>query len=695
MKTRWFFIILFLLSLLVGSAYFFEFFHAHHIQLISITPRFVILLCLSVTLLMLAHYLRAYKSKFILDLIRESKVSTLFNGVSVGFLFNTLLPFRLGEFVRAYFVGDSLSISKTVVFISIIIERAVDGILLGASFIGIAFVVKGISYDAYTNMLRFGGGLLVVSIILLLIVSIIRSENKYMVRLVLIFSGLFNRRIADRMRFMAWSGIYGTKLMTSNRRVLLKFWVASVIMWLLYFLSTGAIVVAFFTGIDYDKLWFITGSSYAGVSIPSGPGYINTYHVIIANLTQKIGLGETATFSLLIWATITIPISLFGLFVLVRQRFGERKQTQTQEVLINKLYREKDVSPELSQFLDAYFKGERINQLLTQAELDGTFKLIKSFRGGSNAHTMLVWQNEELHVKKITLPQFAAKLKDQAEWLIQREHLKNIPRVTQQSMTDQYYSFDLAYEEDFFPFFDFIHSRTEAENYDVLQRTINFMNKKIYRPVPAKQGAENLRSYIEGKVLTKVSDTAALSGIISNLLAYPTLKVNGTSYTNLLGIITKIKDNPVIMEELSNYEESPIHGDLTIDNLIVSSEGDFMVIDPNNENQVSAPVVDFGKLYQSLHSGYEFLIQLEQCKVTKDAVDFEDSKSHKYEALFRSLDTSLKKEMTPAQYRSIMFHEAVHYCRMLPYRVNINPETVPVFYATAVKLFNEFYEQYQ
>ncbi len=695
MKTRWFFIILFLLSTLIGSTYFLQFFHTHHLQALSITPTFVLLVCTSITLLMLAHFLRAYKSKFILDLIRESKVSTLFNGVSVGFLFNTLLPFRLGEFVRAYFVGDSLSISKTVVFISIIIERAVDSVLLGVSFVGLAFLIKSTSYDAYTIMLSFGSGLILVSLLLLIVVFIIRSENKFMIRFVLVFSNLFNRKIADRMRFMAWSGIYGTKIMTSSKRVLLKFWIASVGMWLLYFLSTAAIVLAFFTGIEYNKLWFITGSSYAGVSVPSGPGYIGTYHVIVTNLTQRIGLGESTSFSLLIWATITIPISLFGLFVLLRQRFGEQEQTDTQEVLINKLYREKDVSPELSHFLDAYFKGERINQILTQAELDGKFKLIKSFRGGSNAHTMLVWQDEELRVKKITLPQFTTKLKDQAEWLVERKKLPNLPRVVQQATTDQYYYFDLAYEEDFFPFFDFIHSRTDAENYTVVQKTIDFMNKEIYQPTPGNNSLTKLTNYIDSKVLTKVSDTAALSGAINNLLTYPVLKVNGTSYTNLLNIVTKIKDSKKIMKELSEYDESPIHGDLTVDNLIVSNKGDFMVIDPNNENQVSSPVVDFGKLYQSLHSGYEFLIQLERCRVDKDVVDFEDSKSHKYEALFRSLDKDQKKSLTPAQYRSIVFHEAVHYCRMLPYRVNINPETVPVFYATAVKLFNEFYDQYQ
>ena len=149
------------------------------------------------------------------------------------------------------------------------------------------------------------------------------------------------------------------------------------------------------------------------------------------------------------------------------------------------------------------------------------------------------------------------------------------------------------------------------------------------------------------------------------------------------------------MKDLASYKQSPIHGDLTVDNLIASAGGDFIILDPNNENQVSAKAVDLGKLYQSLHSGYEFLIQLERCQVKDDQINFEDSKSHKYAEIFNLFDKSLKQRLNPKDYRSILFHEAVHYCRMLTYRVNINEATVPVFYATAVRLFNEFLEQYE
>lgn len=222
------------------------------------------------------------------------------------------------------------------------------------------------------------------------------------------------------------------------------------------------------------------------------------------------------------------------------------------------------------------------------------------------------------------------------------------------------------------------------------------MNTHIYRekPVSNKVARKNLNDYIANKVIGKVNDAAAMSPDLSTLMAHPTLTVNGMKYDNILQVVEKIKNHKAAMNDLISYRESPIHGDLTIDNLIVSSEADYLVIDPNNENQVSSRIVDFAKMYQSLHSGYEFLIQLEKCEVKENQINFEDAMSHKYAEIFQAFDQNLRRELSEAEYRSILFHEAVHYCRMLTYRININPATVAVFYGTAVRLFNEFLAQY-
>ena len=57
---------------------------------------------------------------------------------------------------------------------------------------------------------------------------------------------------------------------------------------------------------------------------------------------------------------------------------------------------------------------------------------------------------------------------------------------------------------------------------------------------------------------------------------------------------------------------SDIHGDLTIENLICRRESekekDYYIIDPNTGNVHDSPNLDYSKLLQSLHGGYEFLM---------------------------------------------------------------------------------------
>ncbi len=695
MRLRLLFFAILIISTYFGATYFIDFLQQNPGITSKVTLSFVIFVVISIALQMTGNIARAAKSQFLLNDIRDSKISTLFKGLSVGYLFNSLLPLRLGEFIRAFYVGDALSISKTTVFMSIVIERVVDGFILSVCFFAAGFFIRNTSTDAYQVMTRFGIGLFIVSLLLMLIIKVLSDENKYLLKTVHAVTGIFNDNISNRLRLMAWSGIYGTKLMLQNKPALRRYYLASVGMWVIYFASTACIVFAFFGTLSASKIWYVIQSTYASVSTPVGPGYIGSFYSLASRLLSYIGLDSVGGFVVFMWLIIVLPVSLVGLFVLAKQRLGEKKDIPKQEVLINKLYREKDISTEFGNFLDAYFTGERINHLLTQAELNDRFRLIKSFKGGSNAHTMLVWQNDEMRVKKITLLQYADKLEDQAKWLLEKDNLPHLPKVVDQEKNDQYYSFDLAYKEDYFPFFDYIHKRSSKQSSAVLDKVLTFMNKHIYQNTPVKENRDNLDNYIKNKILAKVTDTANVNSEISHLMIHKKININGNTHTNLVHIIEKIKKHKQAMKELSLYNETQIHGDLTIDNLIVSDKGDFMVIDPNNENQVSSPVVDFGKLYQSLHSGYEFLIQLEQCQINGNTVNYEDAKSQKYEEIFKNLDAKLKESLKPEDYRAILFHEAVHYCRMLTYRANINPQTVAVFYGTAVKLFNEFLEQYE
>ncbi len=82
-------------------------------------------------------------------LLRQSKqiqLARLFPVLVVGFALNNLLPGRPGEFARAFALGQRESISKTLGFATVVVERVADGIaLLGFLLLSfIAFASLGI-----------------------------------------------------------------------------------------------------------------------------------------------------------------------------------------------------------------------------------------------------------------------------------------------------------------------------------------------------------------------------------------------------------------------------------------------------------------------------------------------------------------------------------------------------------------------
>ena len=86
----------------------------------------------------IALTLRAWRWRIILAPVRRMKFSQVFCGLLVGYAANYLLPARLGELVRADFLGRRYGVSRMSVIGTIVVERLFDVIV----FIG--FILAGL-----------------------------------------------------------------------------------------------------------------------------------------------------------------------------------------------------------------------------------------------------------------------------------------------------------------------------------------------------------------------------------------------------------------------------------------------------------------------------------------------------------------------------------------------------------------------
>lgn len=326
------------------------------------------------------------------------------------------------------------------------------------------------------------------------------------------------------------------------------------------------------------------------------------------------------------------------------------------------------------------------------------FELIRVFRGGSLARTLLVRENGVTKIRKEARADGASyafrKLQEQADWVRRHQGLPHIPRYLGEIRSGSYYAYDLEYYENL-SFFDFIHRRPLSDSKEKLRSILDFCFENLYRKTltPPQSPDVMLRTFIREKLFEKVKSASDSNPVLAQLSAHPRLFINQDGYDNFDVIARKILSDKETLARLSRLPFTDVHGDLTVENLLCTKDG-FILVDPNPDNIFNTPAVDLAKLSQSLHSGYEFLVELEDCQVLENQVIFNPGLSSQYLTLGAYYRDELRGRMDDSELFSLPFFEALHYARMLPLKQAIYPKTVPVFYAVLVKLLNEFHEKH-
>ena len=119
------------------------------------------------------------------------------------------------------------------------------------------------------------------------------------------------------------------------------------------------------------------------------------------------------------------------------------------------------------------------------------------------------------------------------------------------------------------------------------------------------------------------------------------------------------------------------------------ANGGWYLIDPNTGNLHESPFLDYGKLLQSLHGSYEFMMKTPRVTVQGSRIDFALTRSAAYDALYRALMADLQSRYPAAQVESILMHEVIHWLRLMPYKLAKDRKRAPMFYAGLVMVAND------
>lgn len=669
---------------------------------VAISPAFIGAVVIAVLLQFAGHYVRAYKAHYILKPVRNSTTKFQFRALSLGYLFNAILPIRIGEIVRSYVMATADKISWGLSLSVVLLERSIDTLFL---FL-VAVVLIVLSLASFQSIALGLVAFLLFALTVIGGLSALVSENKWLLMFVYRSSALFNPHVKRSIRFKTWSVIYGLQQII-GKRSLATYIALSFASWMLYFASMAVLLTQLNMGVkSAGDIAVLSASPYYGIAIPSGPGSLGSYSGVVDSLTSNIALGsnEQTIYNLVSWAVIVVPIAVVGIVLLLtktREPFRRRlTRGSSDSPLLDKLSREEDISDDMDLFLENYFSNNALSRMVHRLERAGDFKLLKYFKGGSDAITILVAKKDgSTVVKKIIALEHKDRLSAQYDWLKNHKHT-NVVKVLREETGPDYYSIDISYNKTDEMFFDYMHSHSVKDSERVMRNVWEALSEILYKNTKTLTDYKALDAYIEKHVWSCLDQAAAVNADIALASACDTLIINGQKYDGIRNVMSRIMGSKQARKDIATYAHSDeVDGDIAIDNILVSGgKHRPVIIDPAPDgNIINGPVFDFGKNMQSLYCGYEFLFRSNESVILEDGnkINFQDRRSEQCVRLCDYVRHELApKYLSDAEQKAIIFHAATLHIRRLKHQVYQNPAIALAMFAVGVRAYNDFINQY-
>ncbi len=286
--------------------------------------RWGVLLALSIPAYLVIIWFRALRWRHLTDPIQPIATGTLARAVSVGFMANNVFPLRIGEVVRAWYLGRETGASVAAIFGTVILERVVDVTTLIVMAL-IVMAVWGVGGD--DTLARAPFVLMLIAALPIAFLVLLRAAPQPVIALAHAVLRPFSARIAELTGALLQRFSEGLGALRGGRHLL---WIAihSLVIWLL--VSPITILAGFLAlGIDLgtplrslQAAWTTQVAIGLAVALPSAPGFFGIFHYACRLALVGFGVApQTAVAAgTLIHAVMWVTLTALGLVVLRGRR---------------------------------------------------------------------------------------------------------------------------------------------------------------------------------------------------------------------------------------------------------------------------------------------------------------------------------------------------------------------------------------
>lgn len=271
-------------------------------------------LSIAIILLIFSIAIRAERWQLLLEPIKTIPFHPLFGATMVGYFGNAVLPFRLGELLRAYTISAQEDVDTSAAFGTIILERILDMLGLVATILVFGWIYP---FDD-------GGRKIMIAVVVLtllgfgFILALGRAHSHLMERLKK--WPVAQKPMVHRLITIINSLVDGLTSLRATKHVG-QIILHTIFLWVVYYCITYVMSLATGINLSWIEVGVILISTSLAIAIPAAPGAVGTYHaaaVYVLTTLFFVGRTESQAFAVLLHAVGFIPLIIIGFIYFLR-----------------------------------------------------------------------------------------------------------------------------------------------------------------------------------------------------------------------------------------------------------------------------------------------------------------------------------------------------------------------------------------
>ena len=412
----------------------------------------------AVFLICVAHYIRVLRWELFIDIYEKPNRKRLMQGLNIGFLLNYIVPFKLGDIVRAWFAGRKMKNGTALGLSTVIVDRYLDIVCVGLIFIILSVSGKGGAEIQNTAVFY-----LFFALVLLVLIMAIYTLKGIVKKIIRAIASLFNKKIETAILQFVWALIWNFKDIFQKISKF-KLIATTLGMWFFY-LASYFLFAKMLSIYELETTWtdiFVLLFAQNGIKESTGAITLFTNYVSVGHFVCMVG-----------YMLAPLVVILLSSFIIKKD-----KEQSEEESYLNLL---PHMDPkECLNFLEAYFSNSNREYVKNYLKINQCVSIIRDYSAGSNATTMLCMDEKSTFFRKYAFGEDGEKLYQQILWLHQNENRLVLPKILRQEKTDTYCYYDMPYSSNSVGLFEYAHSMPLEQTWKVIQGALECLEKSIY-----------------------------------------------------------------------------------------------------------------------------------------------------------------------------------------------------------------------